>query len=218
MTGAGSPCSPIFPMRPGRDLARAPVGLSGAKATSIRRDKLRARGRSFGRLRARCERAGRRPAVSVLDQLSARMGIEPEFKDATGKLRQTEPKVSRALLTAMGLAVGDAHRARTMLAQMEQAEADRPLPPVMVVRDAGAPLAVPLTLPRGIEVVRWTVTDEDGASREGEVSFAKLAPPRSRKRSPKVERRTACDPDACENRLSPTARSTRTGSALLKCG
>ena len=128
--------------------------------------------------------------MSVLDQLSARMGIEPEFKDATGKLRQTEPKVSRALLTAMGLAVGDARRAQTMLRQMEQAEADRPLPPVMVVRDPGAPLAVPLTLPRGIEVVRWTVTDEDGASREGEVSFAKLAPPRSRKRSPEVERRT----------------------------
>ena len=51
----------------------------------------------------------------------------------------------------------------------------------MVVPDSGAPLAVPLTLPRGIEVVRWSVTEEDGASREGEVSFSKLAPPRSRK-------------------------------------
>ena len=118
--------------------------------------------------------------MSVLDQLSAHMGIEPGFKDATGKLRRTEPKISRALLTAMGLAVGDARGAQIMLRQMQQAEADRPLPPVMVVRDAGGSLAVPLTLPRGIEVVRWTVTDEDGASREGEVSFAKLAPPRSR--------------------------------------
>ena len=34
------------------------------------------------------------------------MGIEPEFKDATGRVRHTDPKVSRALLNAMaGLAL-----------------------------------------------------------------------------------------------------------------
>ena len=50
-------------------------------------------------------RAGNGPAVSALDQLAGRMGIEPEFKDATGRFVLADPKVSRTLLDAMGLAV-----------------------------------------------------------------------------------------------------------------
>jgi 4-alpha-glucanotransferase len=126
--------------------------------------------------------------VSVLDQLAERMGIEPEFKDATGKVRRTVPKVSRALLNAMGLDVEDARKAQAMLRELERTEAGRPLPPVMVVPESGAPLAVPLTLPRGTEVVRWSVREEDGTSREGEVSFSKLTPLRSRKAGPAIER------------------------------
>ena len=48
-------------------------------------------------------RAENGPAVSALDQLAGRMGIEPEFKDATGQVRHADPKVSRALLDAMGM-------------------------------------------------------------------------------------------------------------------
>ena len=125
--------------------------------------------------------------MSALDQLAGRMGIEPEFKDATGRVRRTGPKVSRALLNAMGLAAEDAVSAKAMLSELERMEADRPLPPVMVVPESIAPLAIPLTLPRGTDAVRWSVTEEDGSSREGEVAFARLEPQRSRKASPTVE-------------------------------
>jgi 4-alpha-glucanotransferase len=126
--------------------------------------------------------------VSALDQLAAQMGIEPEFKDATGQVRHTDPKVSRALLNAMGLAVESARKAQATLRELERTEADRPLPPVMVVPESIAPFAIPLTLPRGTDAVRWSVKDEDGSSREGEkVSFSRLAPQRSQKASPAVE-------------------------------
>lgn len=125
--------------------------------------------------------------MSVLDQLAAQMGIEPEFKDATGQVWHTEPEVSRALLNAMGLAAESARKAQATLRELERTEADRLLPPVMVVPESVAPLAVPLTLPRGTDVVRWSVREEDGPSREGEASFAKLAPQHSRKASPAVE-------------------------------
>ena len=115
------------------------------------------------------------------------MGIEPEFKDATGQVRRTDPKVSRALLDAMGLAVEDAANAKAMLLELERGEADRPLPPVMVVPDSIAPFAVPLTLPRGTDAVRWSVKEQDGSNREGEVSFSRLAPERSQKARPAVE-------------------------------
>src|SRR3954454_12740324 len=100
------------------------------------------------------------------------MGIEPEFKDATGQVRHTDPKVSRALLDAMGLAVEDAGSAKAMILELERGEAGRPLPPVMVVPDSIAPFAVPLTLPRETDAVRRSVKEQDGSNREGEVSFS----------------------------------------------
>jgi 4-alpha-glucanotransferase len=139
--------------------------------------------------RRRLGSAGSGPAVSVLDQLAERMGIEPEFKDATGKIRRTDPKVSRSLLNSMGLQVENARKAQSMLRELERAEAGCSLPRVMVVAQSATRLAVPLTLPRGIEVVRWSVREEDGASRGGEVSFSQLAPLRARKTGSAVERR-----------------------------
>ena len=55
----------------------------------------------------------------------------------------------------------------------------------MVVPDPLPPFAVPLTLPRGIDAVRWSVGEEDGSSREGEVSFSNSR--RARSASPAVE-------------------------------
>ena len=112
--------------------------------------------------------------MSVFDLLAERMGIEPEFRDAAGEIRHTDAKVGRRLLSAMGLAVEDAREAQTTLRELERREECRPLPPVMVVHDAGSPLAVPLTLPAGTGAIRWSIREEEGATREGEQSFSEL--------------------------------------------
>ena len=118
--------------------------------------------------RERRGRPGSWPAMSVFDLFAERMGIEPEFRDAAGEIRRTDAKVGRRLLSAMGLAVEDAREAQTTLRELERREECRPLPPVMVVHDAGSPLAVPLTLPAGTGAIRWSIREEEGATREGE--------------------------------------------------
>ena len=73
----------------------------------------------------------------------------------------------------MGLAVEDAADAKAMLLELERGEAERPLPPVMVVPDPlrrspfrsrcrGGPMPS----------AGRSVKEEDGSSREGEVSFS----------------------------------------------
>jgi hypothetical protein len=110
--------------------------------------------------------------VSVLDRLARRMGIEPEFRDATGATRRTSAQVTRGLLRAMGLTVLDAHDAESALRDLERTQARRPLPPVMVVRQPGSRLGIPLTLPDGTGSIRWSIRDERGVQREGEASFS----------------------------------------------
>ena len=119
--------------------------------------------------------------MNALDRLSLRMGIEPEFRDAIGQVRRTDADVSRGLLTAMGLTVTDAREAEAAIRELERADAGRPLPPVMVVRQTGVPLAVPITLPVGTGAIQWSVADEKGGQRMGTASFAALAPVSSNK-------------------------------------
>jgi hypothetical protein len=49
----------------------------------------------------------------------------PNSRTPTGRVRHTDPKVSRALLDAMGLAVEDADHAKAMLLELERGEAER---------------------------------------------------------------------------------------------
>jgi 4-alpha-glucanotransferase len=119
--------------------------------------------------------------MSVFDLLAERMGIEPQFRDAAGEVRHTDPKIRRRLLSAMGLAVEDAREAQTTLRELERREDCRPLPPVMVVHGAGSPIAVPLTLPAGTGAIRWSIREEEGTTREGEESFSEVELMRSSK-------------------------------------
>jgi hypothetical protein len=64
--------------------------------------------------------------MSVFERLAERMGIEPEYRDATGEVRHTDAKVSRGLLNAMGLAVADARDAQASLRELERRDENRP--------------------------------------------------------------------------------------------
>jgi len=51
--------------------------------------------------------AGEKDRRPALDQLAARMGIEPEFRDARGVIVRAGVETKRSLLAAMGVEAAD---------------------------------------------------------------------------------------------------------------
>lgn len=109
-----------------------------------------------------------------LDRLARRMGIEADYTNAAGQAVRTPTAVTCALLSAMGVDAADGAAAERSLAAMERRDRERPLPPVAVLRVDQPPFGVALTLPAGTGPVVWTLTEEDGGERRGEVDFAAL--------------------------------------------
>lgn len=112
--------------------------------------------------------------MSALDLLAKRVGIEPEFQDATGEIRRTTPGVARGLLEAMGLPAANEREARATLERLEAEEARRILPTVVTTTASGAPLAIPVSVPVGTETLRWEIREEAGATREGRAYVREL--------------------------------------------
>ena len=107
--------------------------------------------------------------MSALERLMERAGIEPEFKDAEGEIRRTPPEVARNLLHALGFDASDEGAARAVLERLEEEAAQRALPPVVVVTTRpGERLSIPLNAPPEARSLRWTIVEEDGATRTGE--------------------------------------------------
>jgi 4-alpha-glucanotransferase len=99
--------------------------------------------------------------TDALSALSARVGIVASYTDQTRRRRRTGRATMRALLSAMGLPVGNEAEAAERLAELEAAETGRVLPDwAIAVPD------VPLRslLPEGAE---WRLLREDGGSEEG---------------------------------------------------
>ncbi|WP_135470324.1 malto-oligosyltrehalose trehalohydrolase [Crenalkalicoccus roseus] len=113
------------------------------------------------------------PEGSALDRLAARMGIEPEFRDARGQVVRAGAETKRRLLAAMGVEAVDEAAAEAALAALDRAGWQHPLPPVQVARAGGA-VAVPLALPAGTGPLRWRLALEEGGERTGEAAFAAL--------------------------------------------
>lgn len=111
---------------------------------------------------------------TALDALAARMGIEPEFRDARGKLVRASTGTKRSLLAAMGVEAADEAAARAALEALEAAEWTRPLPPVAVLHAGVAPLAVELALPAGTGELAWRLALEEGGEVTGRASFGSL--------------------------------------------
>ncbi|WP_207459899.1 4-alpha-glucanotransferase [Azospirillum sp. SYSU D00513] len=112
--------------------------------------------------------------VLPLDRLAERMGIEAEFVNAAGETVRTSAETKRTLLKAMGIDAPDEAAAGERLAELERAELSRPLPPVAVLRIDRPPFAVTVALPEGTGELSWTLAEEDGKARKGQIAFEEL--------------------------------------------
>jgi hypothetical protein len=110
----------------------------------------------------------------ALDQLAARMGIEPEFRDARGVIVRAGVETKRSLLAAMGVEAADEAQAEAALDAFDRAEWLRPVAPVQVVRADAGPATVGLVLPLETGRIAWQLMLEDGTERSREEEFSRL--------------------------------------------
>jgi 4-alpha-glucanotransferase len=110
----------------------------------------------------------------VLDELAERMGIEPEYRDARGRVVRAGAGTKRRLLAAMGAAAEDEPAARAALEALEAEDWESPLPPVLVLRAGADQPSVELTLPAGTDRISWRLLLEDGTEHAGQAAFATL--------------------------------------------
>ena len=113
--------------------------------------------------------------ASALDELAARMGIEPTFRDARGQIVEATSETKQALLAAMDLDVSSEARAQAELEQLQRAEWLRPLAPVTVHHTGSGPATADVVFPAGTASVIWRLRLEDGAEQFGEIRFDQLA-------------------------------------------
>lgn len=112
----------------------------------------------------------------LLDQLCARCGILPEYRDIWGNAHHTSDAAKRALLAAMHVAADTEEEAAASLLELERRNWARPLPPVQVVREAARPYRIPFSLPAAEDTpnYRWRLRREGGGEERGEVVPAHL--------------------------------------------
>ncbi|MBU1223711.1 MAG: malto-oligosyltrehalose synthase [Gammaproteobacteria bacterium] len=112
----------------------------------------------------------------LLDQLCERCGVLPAYRDIWGTLYRTSDATKRALLDAMGIAADSEADIARALDDIERSEWTRPLPPVLVVREAARPHRIVLNLPasEAQRAWRWQLRRESGAEDAGEFSPAAL--------------------------------------------
>jgi 4-alpha-glucanotransferase len=116
-------------------------------------------------------------AARDLERLSELAGIEPSYQDYFGRTFLVSQATKRAVLSALGFAIGSAAEIETSLTMLEEAPWRRMLEPVIVAtRSARRPLRVPITLPQSdsARLLRWEIACEDGHARQGEVRFDAL--------------------------------------------
>ena len=111
---------------------------------------------------------------TALDRLARFAGIEPEYRDAWGRVRPTGPETKRALLAAMGFPSSDDPEIDQVLKELVGADRKRPLQPVYVVRAREAPVKLDLILPPRRRELRWELKLEDGTVRSGGARTADL--------------------------------------------
>ncbi len=110
-------------------------------------------------------------AREPIRQLGELYGIDSSYTDFFGKRRQVPLATERALLEAMGAAVGSAREIADSLREANARPWRRMLAPVRVVA-APEPLEVTFTLPAGLggATIDWTLAEETGVVHEGRLT------------------------------------------------
>lgn len=113
---------------------------------------------------------------SQLDELCNRYGILPGYFDMWGKAYQTSATTQRALLSAMGVPANSDEDIAASLSAFDREHWGRPLPPVVVVREAARPHRIAISLPESSEACayRWCLRHESGREEWGEFTPARL--------------------------------------------
>lgn len=105
----------------------------------------------------------------LLDRLSERYHIAPEYRDIWGNRQQVSEETQRALLGVMGVATDSDQHMQQALERAEAEDWGRPLPPVHVAREGEGCIRLDITVraESAGHWHRWTLTEEDGGRREG---------------------------------------------------
>jgi (1->4)-alpha-D-glucan 1-alpha-D-glucosylmutase len=106
---------------------------------------------------------------TALDRLCAHFGIAASYCDAGGREQRVPDATRRALLRALGVSAGDPETECRSLDAVLERDWRRILPPVAVVSEDTANFELPLTLPESepARSLRWTLTQENGDTRDG---------------------------------------------------
>jgi 4-alpha-glucanotransferase len=110
-------------------------------------------------------------AREPIRRLGELYGIDPSYTDFFGKRRQVPLATERALLQAMGAAVGSAREIEGSLREAEARPWRRMLAPVRVLA-AAEPPEVTFTLPARLAgaTIDWTLAEETGVVHEGRLT------------------------------------------------
>ena len=107
------------------------------------------------------------PGASALGRLAARFGIALDFVDAHGRPVTTRPETHQRLLASMGVVADDETAALAALEALDEADAARAMPPVVVLRSEGDACTVNVRVPPGTRTLRWLIQLENGSTLEG---------------------------------------------------
>ncbi len=119
--------------------------------------------------------------AGVVDALAEAAGIEPAYFDIWGTRHAIGREAKLALLAALGVPAATADEATLSLKRLDDADWQRPLPPV-IVGEAGRPLTVPLVLPlNGGGPLTLAIVTEDGAMTAHAINLADAPPPERRR-------------------------------------
>ena len=113
---------------------------------------------------------------AALDRLCAQCGIVTEYDDIWGQRRRVPSESRRVLLRAMGYQARTPAQIDAAMRSLEQAQWQRLLPPVMVVRADDKPIVVTLTVPVTLAAqgFNWSLREEGGGQHGGELQPERL--------------------------------------------
>src|SRR5262245_27086397 len=111
---------------------------------------------------------------TLIDQLARARGVGEAYHTYRGELRHFSLETKRAILAAMGCEVDDPEAVRRELERIDVERTSALLPPVAIVRGEHRSVTVNVAADALDATLRWRLTLEDGAVREGAARAADL--------------------------------------------